>query len=626
MRAGDPITAEALAAELDRICESPAFRHSRRHQQFLRHLIACKLEGRLGALREIALGIDFFGRSASTYDPKTDGIVRVEAGRLRQRLDRYYHGEGIDAPFEISLDKGSYLPLLRVRAPAAVTIGAQPSVAVLPLPPAPPESRDLEFAAAITDEIVQTLARLPQVRVLGPESSIAAGVPASPSEVRNRLKVEWIVRGHWVNGEPRTLLLEVIGTAGGETVLAQRIDTTAADPLAVNQQVRKEMLHCFVPLLATRPGAETPATNRPRPVTPTRDLGAFDLYQRARYLLKQRNHASLPKAIEHLETAVGVDPGFSAAWAELAVAYVRRRQLVFDVAQRDPGPAQYAAQRAIDLDPDAGAAYSILAGLAYIADFDWARADRLFARALAATPRDVSVRSAFASFLMYSARFEESLREYDVIQALDPLDAAIRCNKGALYFYWRRYDRAETLLTQAIEMTPHDVYAWLLLADTYAQSGRPEESLEASRQLVKIAPDYANSYVYQARALYLLRREAEATAIMKRARASFDDTSITEYEEAMLHVARGDVAKSLECLERHALRKANGAHCMVVDPTFEALHRDARWQSMLERVGLPDFRSFEISTAGRSLIKGRKPEPGGRKSNLRRAGFRGQVN
>src|SRR4030095_3341274 len=123
MHKGDPITPEALAAELDRICESPAFRHSLRHQQFLRHLVACKLAGQLAALREIALGIDFFGRSASTYDPKTDAVVRVEAGRLRQRLDRYYHGEGIDAPFEISLDKGSYLPIFRVRAPAAVTIG-----------------------------------------------------------------------------------------------------------------------------------------------------------------------------------------------------------------------------------------------------------------------------------------------------------------------------------------------------------------------------------------------------------------------------------------------------------------------------------------------------------------------
>jgi len=590
MHTGDPITPEALAAELDRICESPAFRHSLRHQQFLRHLIARKLGGQLAALREIALGIDFFGRAASTYDPKTDAVVRIEAGRLRQRLDRYYHGEGIDAPFEISLDKGSYLPQFRVRAPAAVTIGAQPSIAVLPLSLATPAPTDLEFSAALTDEIVQTLSRLPQVRVLGPDSSVAAGVSASPDEARTRHKVEWIVRVHWVAGEARTLLLEVIATKTGTTVLARRINTLAADALAVNQQIRNEILHCFAPLLAAYPAAEGLASKLLRESTSTRDLSAFDLYQRARYLLKQRNQALLAKAIEHLESAVRVDPGFSAAWAELALAYVRRRQLVFDAGERDPAPAKHAAQRAIDLDPDAGPAYAILAGLAYMTEFDWPKADQLFARALAATPRDVGVRSAFAAFLMYSARFEQSLREYDVIQALDPLDAAIRCNKGALYFYWSHYDRAETLLTHAIEMTPHDVYARLLLADTYAQSGRAEESLEASRQLAVVAPDYANTYVYQARALWLLGREAEAAAIMDQARLRFDDGSISEYEEAMLHVARGDFVNALECLERHALRRANGAHCIAVDPTFAALHRDARWHSMLERVELPDFR------------------------------------
>src|SRR5215471_16062941 len=124
----DGVTREALAAELDRICESVAFRHSHQHQQFLRHLIDCKLAGRLSALREIALGIDFFRRPASTYDPKVDAVVRIEAGRLRQRLDRYYHGEGTDAPFEISLDRGSYFPVFRSRTQAAITAGAQPSV------------------------------------------------------------------------------------------------------------------------------------------------------------------------------------------------------------------------------------------------------------------------------------------------------------------------------------------------------------------------------------------------------------------------------------------------------------------------------------------------------------------
>jgi tetratricopeptide (TPR) repeat protein len=400
------------------------------------------------------------------------------------------------------------------------------------------------------------------------------------------LNVAWSVRGRW-SERAETLHVEVMSAASGQAVFSKAIEAGAMDALALHQRVRTEVLHWFSTLLGMRDDARDRAGDFPSS-SATQDLAAFDLYQRGRYLVKQRDRSMLDKAIGHLEAAVALDPRFAAGWSELAGAYVRRRQLLVDVAQRDAGPAQRAARRAIKLDAGAGTAYAILAGLAYTAEFDWHEADRLFTRALATAPRDPGVRQAFASFLMFSARFDEALREYDVIQVLDPLDPATRCGKGALYFYWRRYDRAETLLEQAIEMAPQDVYAWLLLADTYAQSARPDESLDASRRLTGIAPGYANSYVYLARALQLVGRPAEAKATMDEARARFG-SSITEYEEAMLHMARGDVDRTLACLERHAVARANGAHCMVVDPTFAPLHRDPRWKSMLQCAGLPDF-------------------------------------
>jgi len=216
----DGVTRETLAAELDRICESVAFRHSHQHQQFLRHLIDCKLAGRLSALREIALAIDFFRRPASTYDPKVDAVVRVEAGRLRQRLDRYYHGEGAGAPFEISLAKGSYLPMFRLRAAAATAAGALPCVAVLPLQAATVEQADVQWAAALAEEILQTLSRLPHVRVLRPESSVAADVATSPHSARTQLKVMWIVCGRWLDGASRKFALEVVDTSTDDRLLS----------------------------------------------------------------------------------------------------------------------------------------------------------------------------------------------------------------------------------------------------------------------------------------------------------------------------------------------------------------------------------------------------------------------
>ncbi|HEX8739454.1 MAG TPA: tetratricopeptide repeat protein [Casimicrobiaceae bacterium] len=584
MHAEDDIAPTVLAEELDRICASLAFRHSHRHQRFLRHLIDCKLHHRLSALREVALGVEFFRRPPGSYDPKVDAVVRVEAGRLRRRLDRYYHGEGTAAPFEVILDRGSYLPSLRRRTVPAIATGAQPSVAVLPVPPSTSQPADAGAAVTLTDEIVRTLSRLPQIRVFGPESSLAAGVATDAGEARDRWNVTWIVRGTWSRDEPRDLVLEIAGTAAEEPAIVKTIEALPDDPPTFHQRVRDELLHGFAAILGIV--GESGAPHGPVPAT--RDLAAFDLYQRARYLLKQRDPYLLPRAIEQLAAAVRIDPDFSAAWAELAEAHVRRRRLVFDPGERDPAAARRAARRAIELDPHCAGAYATLAGLAYAADFDWSRAGDLFTQALIQAPRDLGVRSAYAAFLMYSARFEEALREYDVIQALDPLDPATRCHKGALHFYWRHYERAETLLTQSLELAPNDVYAQLLLADTFAQAGRPDESLEASRRLVEIAPDYANSQVYVARALRMLGREQEAASIMHSARARFGG-HISEYEEAMLHVAGNECASALECLERHALRKANGAHCIAVDPTFVRLHADPRWPELLTRCGLPDF-------------------------------------
>ena len=88
MHAENNIPRELLAAELDHICESLAFRHSHRQQQFLCYLVDCKLAGRLIALREIALGIDCFRRPANTY-------------RATSLIDRILKGTNpADLPFE----------------------------------------------------------------------------------------------------------------------------------------------------------------------------------------------------------------------------------------------------------------------------------------------------------------------------------------------------------------------------------------------------------------------------------------------------------------------------------------------------------------------------------------------
>jgi tetratricopeptide (TPR) repeat protein len=122
---------KALAEELDAICASGAFRHSPRQQRLLRHLVAKLGTGDLASLREIPLGIEVFRRPSAQFDPRKDPIVRVEAGRLRERLARYYALEGERSAIEIVVPIGGYVPIVRTRCLPAALASIKPASAQL---------------------------------------------------------------------------------------------------------------------------------------------------------------------------------------------------------------------------------------------------------------------------------------------------------------------------------------------------------------------------------------------------------------------------------------------------------------------------------------------------------------
>ncbi len=108
------VAPEAVRAELDRILASPGFAQSERLSRFLRFAVEETLQGRGDRLKEYFLGVEVFDRE-ETYDPRTDPIVRVEAGRLRAKLARYYETEGSADPVLVAFPKGSYVPVFQHR-------------------------------------------------------------------------------------------------------------------------------------------------------------------------------------------------------------------------------------------------------------------------------------------------------------------------------------------------------------------------------------------------------------------------------------------------------------------------------------------------------------------------------
>lgn len=104
----------AIQAELERILTSETFRGAERSRTLLRFIIDEAVQGRADRLKDYTLGSEALGRGPN-FDPRTDPIARVEALRLRSRLDVYYATEGVNDAVRISLPKGGYAPLFELR-------------------------------------------------------------------------------------------------------------------------------------------------------------------------------------------------------------------------------------------------------------------------------------------------------------------------------------------------------------------------------------------------------------------------------------------------------------------------------------------------------------------------------
>lgn len=216
-----------IRAELERILASKGFATAGRLSRLLRYVVDKTIAGDADQLKEYSVGVEVFDRDAN-YDTRLDSIVRVEAGRLRSRLDEYYHGEGAGSSIRISLPRGGYVaqfeaidepsgpsitqrraafaawPLTAVlifgvaamvlwlggwnRTPAQ---GDNADIAVMPFSS---DAADAAVAERLTETVTTELARLKTVSVASYTSTTGLGETRRPlREIASALNVNFVV-------------------------------------------------------------------------------------------------------------------------------------------------------------------------------------------------------------------------------------------------------------------------------------------------------------------------------------------------------------------------------------------------------------------------------------------------
>lgn len=569
--------------QLARLLASKTFLQVDRLKRFARFIIQEALAGRGADLKEYVIGVQVFGREQS-FDPRTDPIVRVQARRLRARLDRYYREEGHADDVVIELPKGGYAPSFRRRegvAPARASLGeamaGRNTIAVRAHDDCSPGQTLGAFCRGLTDEIVHRLVSSTRLRVIAPRrpGGPAMAEPAAGHD-EGGLVVEGSVR--LAQGRAR-VTTHLVDGASGHVLWSSADDVPIDDSLAVQQQIAAAIAERLKPELFEAATAGDPRVSD--------NLAARNLYLQGRYHLNQRTEDGLLKAVEFFERAIVEDAQHALAYSGLADTY----GLLGHYGVLGPADvwakAASSAASAVMLDALSAEAHTSLAHVHATQDWDWPGAEREYLHSLRLNARYPTAHHWYAmSCLVPMGRLDAAREQMQTAQALDPVSSIISRDLAVIHYYRRDFDRALDQCDHTVELNPHFAAAYLTLGLVQEQRHEFDESAAAFRRAVDLAPRSPSMRAALARTYALSDRADQAHDALEALRALAATRYVSPFEFVTVHLAMGELDEGLRWLAKACDDRCFELLAVGVDPRFDAVRATPAFAAATARIPL----------------------------------------
>lgn len=586
VEANGSIPEALLAVELERLASSAAFRRSPRQVRLLRYLIAEARAGRAARLKESVIAVDVFDRRASTFDGRADTTVRVEIGRLRRRLARYYAEDGAWAAVEIELPIGGYVPMLRLRHQANGS-AKLPSIAVLPFDDLTDRSDHAAFADALTDEITDALAHMPGVKVVARTSAAKyRGVAQDVRTIGSALGVSTLLEGSVHGGEHLKVVAQWVRASDGYHAWSRSIEAMANESAQdFKERVARDIVGGLQRRLIENGGGQGIPLAAPF-LRRAANVEAQDAFDRARYLLRLDSVDGYARALPLLRRSLGADPNFALAHCGVARSLVSSIGVTALPALGTLREARIAVDRALELDPELGEAHTLKGFITFAFDHDWGSAERAHLRGIRFAPSLPYTHSAYAWALMFNGRFAEADSEYRFARELDPLDLKIRAHHALNYLYAGNDAQALAELDAILEVEPSHVIARSLHATARLWRGDAAGAREEYRALLDTYPNLTIGEIGLAQAEAITGNERAARKRLLKLQEVVRSRYLPPYQVAMIHARLNEVDAALDWLDRAAQECDMNFVCARLDRTFEPLRGDPRFDALLARHGL----------------------------------------
>lgn len=461
---------------------------------------------------------------------------------------------------------------------AVVATEEKPSIAVLPFVNMSGDIENEYFSDGLSEELLNVLAKIPQLHVAGRTSSFKfKGTNEDLRVIGEALNVAHVLEGsvRESNGRLR-ITAQLINTTSGFHLWSERYDRDLTDIFAVQDEIAGRVVEA---LKAHFLGAKVATATQG-----TTNVEAYNQFLRGNYFIDDSSEENLAKARSAYESAIALDPNFARAYAGLATAL----QQTYSGWVSSSGGSfidnfeqiRVVADKAMEVDPENPDSLIAQTIVALLIDWDLPASRAFTARALEISPNNLTALSWNGSNLIFLHEFDEAETLLFTALDVDPLSLATLRLLGDLYMVTDRCSLAIETYQRALSLAPETgrFYGRIARCKYFQGDVAAAKEFNAKEPVV---------WVRETNELIFLRREGETEewrAAVSRYEQEYGFGN--SYQMAEIYADSGDLDRTFEWLDHTARVKDPGGPWALIMPFFNEAKKDPRWAEYEAKFGL----------------------------------------
>jgi len=449
------------------------------------------------------------------------------------------------------------------------------SIAVLAFTDMSPNKDHEYFSDGISEEILNLLAKVKDLKVISRTSSFAyKGREGNIKQIAGELHVGHILEGSVrKSGNTLRITAQLINARDGTHVWSETYDREMSDIFKIQDEI------------AGKVTKQLESTLLDQIASTVTDPNAYDLYLQGMYHWNKLTSESLETALNYFEIARNIDPNYALAYAGIANVWVGKAQQGLSTFSEAEPKMEEAVAKALALDSSSAEIYESKAWLSW-QQWNYEESRNAFRKAIQLNPNLSRARVYFGFALIFNQQHEEARRQMDMAIQLDPFNSLYKAIYGQSLNFMRQFDEAIHLFESALEVSPQDPIALSNLRTTYHMIGMYDKALEVWKSFYDAKGDHEAVEVLSKgnkEGGYHKALEDLAELLIDRS----DSTYITPWQIATIYTRAGQKDKALMWLQKAFDIHDSNMPSIGVDPIFDIFKDNPGFTDLLKKMNFP---------------------------------------